>query len=74
MDGKLPESGVVCATDEVLFPPTSANASDSLLWLKSDAAAYSADDLRLLHTVRELGKELTPFISSFKRHHTARLV
>lgn len=69
LDGKLPENGIVCPTDEVLFPPT--NSSDSMVWMSSAAQAYSADDLLLLENFRELGKELTPFVSSFKRLRSA---
>jgi hypothetical protein len=67
-DGELPPNGIVCPTDEVLFPPESDVASlQSLNWLDREAHAYSVEDLELLKTLRELGTALDPFVSTFKR-------
>ncbi|KAH8111001.1 Alpha/Beta hydrolase protein [Phellopilus nigrolimitatus] len=69
LEGELPENGLVCATDEVLFPPKPTVDSDSsVLWLnKSGSQMYSAEDVRLLKIVQALGRELEPYIGGFKR-------
>ena len=66
--GILPPNGLICQTDEVLFPPKSDKSSvSSLDWLDIQGNSYSAEDLELLNTLRELGTALEPFVSSFKR-------
>jgi len=71
--GELPPDGLVCSTDERLFPPSSPEETDngSMLWLKASAEAYSEEDLHLLASIRELGKRIEPFLSSFTRHRNA---
>ena len=73
-DDELPENGLVCPTDEVLFPPKSKDGkvNAASLWMWSDAdensiAAYSMEDLRLLENMRALGVELEEYVGSFKR-------
>lgn len=66
-EGVLPENGIVCPTDEVLFPPPPSDAADSLYWLSADPVSLSAEDLELLETSRALGQALEPFTSMFKR-------
>lgn len=64
---ELPENGVVCQTDEVLFPPKSDNTAS--FWTQTDGvtADYSAEDLRLMEDMRALGVELEGYVGSFKR-------
>lgn len=56
VEGRLPQNGTICATDEILFPPKVAQTSDDLLWLKGGTKAYTEEELELLNTVRELGE------------------
>ena len=60
LDNQLPENGIVCPTDEMLFPPTVTTSIDGLLWLKNDVKVYSEDELKLLKIVKELGKAWKP--------------
>ena len=76
-DDELPENGLVCSTDEVLFPPKSENGSIHAadLWRSANevADAYSEEDLQLLETMRALGRELETYIGSFKSNKRGRL-
>ncbi|KAI5121647.1 hypothetical protein M0805_001174 [Coniferiporia weirii] len=69
LEGKLPESGLLCETDEVLFPPKTSDATGpAALWLKDESLqSYSLEDVRLLETMRALGRELEPYVGEFKR-------
>ena len=60
LNNQLPENGIVCPTDEMLFPPTEVTSTEGLLWLKNDVKTYPEDDLELLKTVKELGKAWKP--------------
>ncbi|KAF8518940.1 Alpha/Beta hydrolase protein [Hysterangium stoloniferum] len=42
LEGQLPPNGIVCPTNEVLFPPQ--NISDAMAWVAGDI--YSEEDLR----------------------------
>ena len=65
LDDKLPENGLWCETDEVLFPPVTTDDT-ALLWL-TDSVKASVGDVEFLVTLRELGLVLESFVSSFKR-------
>lgn len=68
LENKLPENGLWCETDEVLFPPKSPDSGEAVdAWLNKEASIYSAEDLRLLVQLRDLGRELEPYVSDFKR-------
>ncbi|TDL24013.1 alpha/beta-hydrolase [Rickenella mellea] len=67
LEGKLPPNGLICPTDEKLFPPPPANASDTMVWLQEMQETLSEEDLKLLDNIKELGQDLAPFVSSFKR-------
>lgn len=71
LEGKLPENGLFCPTDEVLFPPK--DDEGSALWVGESSTAYSEEDLKLLETMRELGKELEAFVGTFKRSRSLLL-
>ncbi|THH10350.1 hypothetical protein EW145_g1383 [Phellinidium pouzarii] len=69
LEGKLPENGLFCETDEELFPPKTSNMTGSgLMWMKNAVLqTYSKEDMQLLETMRALGRELEPYVGSFKR-------
>ncbi|OCB86509.1 TAP-like domain-containing protein [Sanghuangporus baumii] len=77
-DNKLPDNGLICPTDEVLFPPKSEDGSipSASLWMSEDEDSedgidtYSVEDLRLLENMRALGRELEDYVGSFKRPKT----
>ncbi|KAL5536829.1 hypothetical protein ACEPAF_652 [Sanghuangporus sanghuang] len=77
-DNKLPDNGLICPTDEVLFPPKSEDGSipSASLWMSEDEdseagiGTYSVEDLRLLENMRALGRELEDYVGSFKRPKT----
>ena len=60
LDGKLPENGIVCPTDEVLFPPKESTTTDKLSWLREEEVIYSEEDRELLKTMKELGSAWMP--------------
>ena len=64
-EGVLPPNGLVCPTDEVLFPPVTTDDT-ALLWL-TDGVKASVGDVEFLVTLRELGLVLESSVSSFKR-------
>lgn len=72
----LPENGLVCSTDEVLFPPQAEGGSIKItdLWAQEDkdGEAYSVEDLRLLEIIHALGRELDEHVGSPRR--TGRLL
>lgn len=68
LDDKLPENGLWCETDEVLFPPKAPDVAASVdAWFKEPASSYPEDDLRLLSMLRDLGQILEPYVGDFRR-------
>ena len=61
LEGKLPEYGLVCPTDEELF--STAMSDEGAFWL-TEFQNYSEDDLKLLESARGLGEAIYPSVST----------
>jgi len=72
VEGKLPPNGLMCSTDEKLFPPKESASLGGPAWLNSAPEMYSAEDMKLLESTRALGMELEQFASAFKRPRALR--
>ncbi|TDL20711.1 hypothetical protein BD410DRAFT_841140 [Rickenella mellea] len=57
LHGKLPQNGVICPVDEILFPPSSGSADQ----LNVPREGISDEDKMLLKNVQELGDVVIPF-------------
>lgn len=68
LEDTLPENGLFCPTDEILFPPK-ANGTVDVQWKKPDDTldSYSEEDIRLLENMQALGREIEQHVSDFKR-------
>lgn len=58
-DGELPPNGIVCPTNEVLFPPTD-NITNSMIWMTGDV--HDLEDLQLVQNLKALGEEMQPYL------------
>ena len=58
-EGELPANGMVCPTNETLFPPTE-NTTNYMTWTNGDA--LDMEDERLLQNLKGLGEEMRPFL------------
>jgi len=62
----LPEHGLVCPTEERLFPePASPDAEGA--WITEQLVGVSVEDIRLLEVWRNLGRAAETYIYRFKR-------
>ncbi|KAF8522995.1 TAP-like protein-domain-containing protein [Gautieria morchelliformis] len=63
-EGRLPPNGMVCPTNETLFPPTE-NVTNLNPW--TTAGVLDIDDQRLLENLKGLGEEMGPFLMRRRR-------
>jgi len=61
LDGDLPPSGLLCPVDEKLFPTEKNPGFNRPEWLRESSLVDSPDDIKLLESIRHLGKELGAF-------------
>jgi hypothetical protein len=62
--GELPPNGLVCPTNEVLFPPAE-NATNAMAWMTADV--QNMDDQRLLQNLKALGEAMQPYLMRRRR-------
>ncbi len=56
-----PASGLLCPVDEKLFPTEKNPGFNRPEWLKESSLVDSPDDIKLLESIRHLGRELGAF-------------
>jgi hypothetical protein len=62
--GQLPPNGLVCSTNENLFPAP-GNATEAATWMSEDV--LDDEDRRLLQNIKALGEEMEPFLTRGRR-------
>ena len=65
LDGILPPNGLICDIVEQYFPDNSAPVK-AATWLRPDVG-ISEVDVRLAETLRNLGREMEPFVGLHRR-------
>jgi len=60
LNGEHPPNGIVCPTNEILFPPVAGNSANAKAW--TTEAAEVQEDMRILEIFKGLGKEIQPFL------------
>lgn len=63
-EGELPPNGMVCPTNETLFPPTD-ETTNYTTWTNADV--LNMEDERLLQNLKGLGEAMRPFLMQRRR-------